>query len=252
MEVTNNMTTLQSTQSNMTDDDISKSVTSVEDHEIDRISMTIYLLLMLIPGTFLNVLVVFLTKKYHQFHSPYMYLKSACAVLDIMLAMGLIPHTIINDHIGAKMPSRIMCYSSVFGLGAFFSTAQFTAIVALEHYFYFCRPFLYQRWFTLKTVTVSTSVVFLLTQIYTFSTEIIYKRELQPLVALCQLDSQAYHSAIQFGIFFVPSIIATIFSIHKITRLINKVDTATGPSHAAQGNNSESMMRKRSAKRGLR
>ena len=177
--------------------------------------MTIYLTLVLITCSFLNGAVIYLTKRYHQFHSPYMYVKSTCALLDIMFAWGLIPHIVINDHIGDQLQSRIMCFSSVFGLGAFFSTAQFTAFVALERYFYFCRPFLYKRLFTLQSVIAATSTVFMFTQIYVFSTEIIFERELQPLVAMCQLSAQGIHSATQFCLFAVPPIIATIFSIHR-------------------------------------
>ena len=72
-------------------------------------------------------------------------------------------------------------------------------------------------------------------------------------MAICQLRAQDQHTAIQFGLFVVPTIVATIFSIYKINRLIHKVDDVAGPSQAASHViNSESMMRKQAAKRGIR
>ena len=221
-------------------------------NDIDRIVMTIYSLLILIPGTFLNGFVIYLTTKYHQFHTPYMYIKSSCAVLDILLAINLTPHIIINDYFGKGVSSRLMCYSSDFGIAVFYSTAQFTAVVALERYLYFCRPFVYQRWVTWKSIIATNVITFLCAQIYIFSTEIIYGRELQSLVALCQLQDQGFHSALQFGMFFVPTIIATIFSIHKIITLMNKVNADVSSLQGPQGAFSESTMRKRAARRGLR
>ena len=75
-----------------------------------------------------------------------------------------------------------------------------------------------------------------------------YGRELQALVGLCQLKDQAFHSTFQFVVYFVPSIVATIFSIHHITKLIKNV--AVGPSQGTA--NTESVARKRAAKRGVR
>ena len=216
----------------------------------DKVFMTSYLLLMLCFGTMLNGIIIYLTNKYYQFHAPYMYVKSACALLDILLAWGLVPHTIINDHLDEKMiPSQLMCFRSDFGLGVFYATAHFTAIVALERYLFFCKPFLYQRFVTLKSIIGATIFILLFAQLYIFSTEIIYVRELQPLVALCQLRKQTYHNAIQFGMFFLPPIIVTTFSIQSIKRLINKVDIAVESSHVT---NLEPILRKRSAARGLR
>ena len=223
--------------------------------DADHILMTIYLLMILVPGTFLNGIVIYLTAKYNQFHTPYMYVKSTSAVMDIMLEWGLIPHTILNDHLGDSLPSRCMCYGIVFGLGSFYLTAQFTAVVALERYFYFCRPFLYQRWFTLKSIIAATVFMFSVTQTYTFTTEIIYKRELQPIVAICQLQVQTTHNVIQFCLFFLPSIIATVFSVYKISKLIdNKVDVVTGTSFAGYLSKPEveGTKHRRSARRSIR
>ena len=242
-------TTLQQELSTMTYEDKLLSTSSRSYLHYDRISMTIYLISVLIPATFLNASVIYLTKKYHQFHTPYMYVKAICAMLDMMFGWGLVPHTIIYDHFGERISSRIVCYSSDFGIAAFCSTAQFTAVVALERYLYFCKPFVYQRWVTLKSISVFSVIMILFAQIYIFGTEIVYGRELQTLVALCQLKDQAFHSTLQFVLFFVPSIVATIFSIHNITKLIKKV--ATGPVQDTTAN-AESVMRKRAARRGVR
>ena len=223
------------------------------DNKFDKVFMTIYLLLILCFGTMFNGIIIYLTQKYYQFHTPYMYVKSACAVLDIILVWGLVLHTLINDYFDGKItPSRFMCFSSDFGLGVFYATAQFTAIVAFERYFYFCKPFLYQRILTLKSIIAATIAILLFAQIYIFSTEIIYVREFQPLVALCQLEDQTYHNAIQFGLFFIPSIIATIFSIHSIRKLINKIGASDGTLQSGNVANLEPILRTRSAKHGLR
>ena len=243
------LTTLHQDESKFTFDEVLLVTSSPSDFlNYDRIVMTIYLISVLIPSTALNASVIYLTKKYHQFHIPYMYVKSTCALLDIMIVWGLIPHYIIHDHFGKSISSRFVCYSSDFGLALFLSTAQFTAVVAIERYLYFCKPFVYQRWVTLKSVVSLTVVLISFSQIYIFATEIMYGRELEPLVALCQLKDQAFHSTFQFVVYFVPSIVATIFSIHHITKLIKNVDV--GP---AQGTtNMESVARKRAAKGGVR
>ena len=180
------LTTLHQDESTLTFDEILLVTSSPPEFlNYDRVVMTIYLLSVLIPSTALNASVIYLTKKYKQFHIPYMYVKSTCALLDITFAWGLVPHYIIHDHFGKSISSWLVCYSSDFGIALFFSTAQFTAIVAIERYLYFCKPFVYQRWVTLKSVVSLSVVLIAFSQIYIFATEIMYGRELQTLVGLC-------------------------------------------------------------------
>ena len=248
MDGVNKPTTLQQELSTIEHNDILTSLQSY--YFYDRISMTIYLMSVLIPATFLNITVIYLTKIYHQFHTPYMYVKAISAMLDMMFGWGLVPHSIIDGHFGISFSSRFVCYSSNVGIAAFCSTAQFTAVVALERYLFFCKPFVYQRWVTLKSTVVISVIMILLAQIYIISTEIVYGRELQIVFAICQLKDQAFHSTLQFALFFVPSIVATIFSIHNITKLIKKVDI--GPVQDTNITNTESVMQKHAAKRGVR
>ena len=226
--------------------------TTMVNPQIDRIIMTVYLLLILLPGTFLNAFVIHLTVKYDQFQNPYMYVRAATAAFDLAVAWGAVPPTIISDFV-SNIPERLVCYSTTIGVAMFFSTAQFPAVVALERYFYFCRPFLYPRIFTKTSVIAATLTVFFLTHSYTFATEVIYEREVQSLVAFCQLVTQSYHTPLQIGLFFLPSMVATIFSIYKVARLINHVkpDPAQYAGHI--GNTEQRIrIRKRAAKRGLR
>ena len=166
------------------------------------------------------------------------------------MAWSCILPTIINDFI-PNLPERLVCYSNTIGVAMFLSTAQFSAVVALERYFFFCRPFLYQIYFTKKSIMAMTLVVFILTHSYTFVTEIIYEREVQSVVAFCQLVTQSYHTPLQIMIFFLPSMVVTLFSIYKVAKLINKVEDSIIAQHTINMN-SEQRMRKRAAKRGLR
>ena len=133
-----------------------------------------------------NGLVVFLTTIHEQFHEPYMYIRAAFSILDITGLVIQMPFIMLHMF-GHQNPERVWCLFSSISSGLWFSTVHLTAYLALERYFYFCRPLIYNRLFTTKTTILAISANVIVTQIYMLSTEFIYGRELQVVAFLCQL-----------------------------------------------------------------
>ena len=93
-----------------------------------------------------NGLVVFLTAIHAQFHEPYMYIRAAFSILDLAGLLIQMPFIMLHMF-GHQNPERVWCLFSSVSSGLWLSTVHLTAYLALERYFYFCRPLIYIRIF---------------------------------------------------------------------------------------------------------
>ena len=217
----------------------------------DKISTTIFAALVLIFGTLANGSVVYLTKRYQQFYHPGMYIRAAYAVFDIIYAWVVLPMFIVRLFYFER-ESRIYCVFSDSGIAMFFSTIQLTAYIALERYFYFCHPMKYNFYFNLKSISYVCISIFCLTHTYAYATEFIFGRHFEPLFKICQLPNQTLHGIIQVAVFFLPAIICTIFSVHKIRMLLIKIDLSNPTELSSQGRHVEPRLRRMVVRRALR
>ena len=174
-----------------------------------------------------NGIVLYLTKKYHQFHSAGMYVRAGYAFVDMLTALFLIIHSNLrlatlefNEDL-----EEITCWVASLMGGLFFATVQMTAIIAIERYYYFCEPMKYPRYFTLATITLATFSVLAISEGYMIFTQIFIGRETPSYFNSCRLADQSFHKRIQILVFFVPAMACTAFSIYKIARLIRTLSS---------------------------
>ena len=207
-----------SNDSNIKNTSISPSTVN-DDLYIDRIIVFFISLFICIFGCIFNLIVVYLIKKYEQFHEASMYVRGAYAIVDFSSGVIVILYGISRLFNNLE---RLSCWISDIGIGLFFTTFNLTALVAVERYFYFCEPMKYPRYFTLKTVTLFTCFICGIALGYTLGTEIIIGRKQSEFHGLCRLENQVIHKIIQSSIFFLPAILSTCFSIYKIGKLIYK------------------------------
>ena len=195
---------------------------------VDRLIVIILSLFVSIVGCFLNLLVVFLTTKYDQFHCASMYVRAAYAIIDF--SSGIIVILFAISRLFGEF-ERLWCWFSGIGAGLLYAASNLTALVAVERYFYFCEPMKYARFFTLKSITFATLMICLIAEGYTLSTEIIVGRQRPETTSICRLENQVLHKVLQLVIFFLPAIVCTCFSIYKIGTLINKTRHSIAPSN---------------------
>ena len=197
-------------------------------------------------------MIVYLIRKHHEFHTPSMYLRLAYVLLDFMFAFIMIVQ-IISGRLNAG--DDVYCMISSIMAGLYFMTIQLTAYIAVERYCYFCKPMRYPRLFTGRFIVVALLLIFACCFAFKMSTDIIIGRDKHQDVTVCQPPNQTFTAATQILIFFIPAIICTIVSIHKIKKLMKNLETAADFTPPAVGSNAASCerhVRRKEGERSLR
>ena len=225
---------------------------STNTREIENISLTVYFILFATCSTGLNGMSIYLTLKYDKLRVPHMYTRMAYASIDILFALSYVLHYVIALHF-PDVPLLVKCLTGDFTIAMFFSTSQLTAYIALERYFYFCRPMAYTRYFSIRSITLTSLAIFIITNGIVYGKELLFGRDFQPLIAMCVFTHPLIHNITNLLIFFLPAVVITVFSIYKIIRLMQQihVDSMTTRS-LAYACVSEPMLRRRAAKKGLK
>ena len=156
-------------------------------NDLERACFIYYGVLILLFGTVLNSLVIYLTYKHCQFHEPYMIIRAAYAGFDMAWIWGMVPIVICNVLI-KDIPELLTCLFNDFSIGAFYCTVHIIALIAFERYYYFCWPMKYERYFSCKNITRLTFGLFIVNEMYMFGTEFIFGRKLKSVMLMCQLD----------------------------------------------------------------
>ena len=219
--------------------------------QIDHILMSVNFCLLSIFAISLNVFVIVLTRKYPRFHQPYMYVRAGYSCFDIAFALSMTIHHLIHV-VFDNVPLWLSCFSSDYQIGTFLGTVQLTAFIALEIYFFFCRPYVYQRYFTLKSTVCTVIAISLIAQGYSFGTSLISGRVFQPLFSMCLVENQGIHGLIQFLVFFLPAMVCTVFSVFRIFKLMSRVDAIAAGQAMPEISVSEQSLRRRAGKKALR
>ena len=207
-------------------------------------------LVILLIGTMLNGLVICLTMQRSQFHHGYMYVKSAYALIDMFFLWAIIPPVLIL-RFTPETNLRHLCLYSNLGKGLFFAQSQIMTLIAIERYFFFCRPMIYERMFSLKNISITTFILVIISLIYTFTYEVLYPRQMNPVVPICQLKDER-HSLLQIFLFFMPSVCAIWFSKIKIWRLLKQLERQNHVLPKTLNSDSEPRLRLKAVRIGLR
>ena len=216
---------------------------------VDEIPLTVYFIFLALISTSLNGLSIYLTQKYDQLRVPHMYTRMAYAVFDIVFAISMAIHYSIAFQF-PNAPKLAKCLTGDFCIALFFGTTQLTAFIALERYFYFCKPMVYDQYFSFRSIAISSLLIFLITQGYVIIKEFLYGRELQPLIGMCVFTFPVFHNISNLLIFVLPAVVVTLFSICKIINLLRNI--SVHPSVIPNATYSEPMLRRRPARKGLR
>ena len=220
----------------------------IYDHEMDKTYLTIYLIILAMFSVLLNGMSIYLTQRYDQLRIPHMYIRIAYATFDIIFVLSMVIHYVIVFQF-PKVPLLVKCLTGDFCIALFFGTTQLTGFIALERYFYFCRPMVYNQYFTLRSIALVSSFIFLITQAYVFIIKFANIRKIQPIIGMCIITNPT-HNMTNLLIFVVPAIIVTMFSVLKIIQLLRKNNVH--PNNYANETYSEPQLRRRAAKKGLR
>ena len=225
--------------------------TAYENSTTDKIILSIYFITLAILSVSLNGLVIYLTKKHHQFHEASMYVRAGYSSFDIVFATSMMLHYLLNLH-ATQVPPIVTCLTGDLAIAMFFGTTQLTAFIALERYFYFCKPLKYHRYFNLKSIVTTVLVIFVTTQVYVYVKEVLYGRDLQPLIGMCVFTHPTFHNISNLLIFVLPAATVTCFSIYKIKKLLRKIAASAPHGLYPSEGITEPVLRRKAAKKSLR
>ena len=203
-------------------------------------------------GLLLNSIIVYLVKKHRELHTPSMYLRLAYVLLDFIFAF-IILLQIISVRLDAG--DDMYCTLSTLLAGLYLMTIQVTAYIAVERYYYFCKPMIYLRVFNVRFIAVAIILIFTCCFIFKMLTDFIIGSDKHPDVTMCQLSDQRLNTAFQILIFFVPAIICIILSIIEIKKLMKSLENTPDFMPPASGSNVESLeprVRRKEGERSLR
>ena len=222
-----------------------------EIHAWENIAPSIYCAFIAIFSVLLNGIVIYLTKKHHQFHRrANMYIRAAFAVVDMLFGFLASMHYLINLNMD-NIPEWVTCTGGNISIALFFSTLVFTGVIALERYHFFCKPLSYQRFFNRKSINILSIGVLLVPQLYVHLKALTEKRKLQPLYLMCTSSNQAIHNKINLLIFVLPVIVMSSFSVYKIKMLMRNI-TQYPATSIQQHTNAENKLKQKALRKGIR
>ena len=216
---------------------------------MDTIFITFFIITLTLCSNVLNGMVIYLTQKYATLQEPRMYVRIAYAFFDILYATSFFLHDMVINYM-ANVPVKIKCLTGDVVTALFFGTIQLTAFIALERYFYFCKPMLYNRIFSLRSITITAISIFVITQTYVLAWNLFYDKEMQTLIRYCGFKQPFLPSSMAFLILVCPAVSVTLFSILSIIRLLNKIEPT--PIEISNMVNTEPALRRKAVTHGLR
>ena len=92
----------------------------------------------------------------------------------------------------------------------------------MERYFYFCQPYKYERYFTVRKVTAAIVILFLLVLAYVSIIEALFARKLFYAMPNCSVEEDDIISVCSVILVFLPVTITVIFAAIKLSSLIKK------------------------------
>ena len=190
-------------------------------------SVLILLILWIYAG---NILAMWCMLSHERFRSPGNYIKCAYAVNDIILNTVSNPHMLMVLMVPKRDIIIGLCRAtSNLAITFSFSTMYMTTYIAIERYFYFGRPYLHQRFFTLRSIVCTTCVLIIVPFIWSTVTEIGSPRQLSTAVLLCQLEGAKNVIPVQIALFIVPSLLGIVYSMVMMFRLLWSVRMRVAP-----------------------
>ena len=234
--------------------DAEKSLFTMDNPAINNIyhfMLMSYLGVISVCSFILNGLFIYLTSKYHQFHEAYMYIRKAYAIIDMIFPLMCLVQYLVNFYV-QDVPSWLTCSVGYVIVGLFYSTLQFTAYIAIERYFFFCKPFRYQRYFNVQSVSITSIAIVALSQVYVFGRGVFFERKPNPLLMLCTPLNEPLSIVVNILICVIPALTCTLFSAFNILSLMKSL-ASVQPHGAVQYQvTTESFIRRKAVKKSLK
>ena len=185
-----------------------------------------------------NGLTIYLMVTNERFKNPGNYVKCAYAVDDILMnTFASVFHlSVLLSRYRISLPVCRAGSSITIGIG--YSSIYFPSFVAVERYFFFCRPFQHARFFTLKSIIGVSCVLILIPMVWSIAIGQHSPRFFSSTALICQLPNPQAWVWPDMVLFLAPAILATTFSIAMIRRLQSRaqarVEPLTSNQHGSQ------------------
>ena len=111
---------------------------------------------------------------------------------------------------------------SVLIIISYFVVIYALGILSAERFFFFCKPFHYERYFKPKVVMTILLMLALVVVSYVISTELLIGRKTFYVNLHCQLADAKTHAYIQLALVFAPTLFMIAFGTIQIQRLIKR------------------------------
>ena len=105
---------------------------------------------------------------------------------------------------------------------SYLSTVYMSGMLAIERYFYFCKPYKYEVYFTIKRVMAAMSVLLLLALVYVATVEVLFTRKLFYAMPNCSIEEDDIVGACSALFVFLPVVITVIFAAVNLSQLIKR------------------------------
>ena len=158
------------------------------------------------------------------------YVRCAYAVDDILMNTFTNVSHVVALLSGYSLSSAACRAFADLAIGIAMGNIYFPSFVAVERYFFFCRPFQHERFFTLKVVVGVSCVLIAAPLVWSIAVDLHTPRVFSSTILVCQLPNQRPWLVPQVCMFVAPSILGTVFSATMIRRLQSRAQSRVEPS----------------------
>lgn len=205
--------------------------------EFERVCLVIYMWICLFLSLSGNCLLLGLVCRNVLYRStPHFFIHCNLAVADIMQSSELLPFMmsiLLMDRDQLDGPNIVFYCRYIGGLLPYtglFATLHFFGLSALEKYFYFLHPLIYERECTFLRLAIVTGVIWLIAMLFcVLSSYLTGGRTLFISTLQCQLMTANIVTPVQLVLFFLPSCVVTVFCCYKLGKLLHSHATAVAP-----------------------
>ena len=213
----------------------------------EKVIISCYLALVVGFSTFLNSSIIYFAIKYSQFHKPCMLIRASQALVNLFAIWSMSVGIILNIFF-KELPVLLRCTWSALTLGFYITSLLLVNAIAIERYYFFCKPFKYLQVFSFKTIFIVTFIFIIIPQILCCSHLLESSRiGWRPIVYLCLFKYDAKTvgqvSPTRY-IVFIPTLSVIALTIYKINKLRAQLNQETAERELGLGIPSTEMDKK--------
>ena len=189
-------------------------------------------------STFLNSSIIYFAIKHRQFHKPCMFIRGSHALINICAIWSLSVGIILNIFFD-ELSVLLRCTWSALTLGFHITSLLLLNAIAIERYFFFCKPFKYLQVFSFKKIFIFILISILIPQILCCLHLVEPSRvEWRPINFLCLFKydtNKVGQTSPTRYIVFIPTLCVIAFTTYKINRLRAQLNQETAAQSVGSG-----------------